>query len=54
MTELPGGTVGCDVCGVLLDAASVSTHAAWHRLEQERFDELMRAITALADQGRAR
>jgi hypothetical protein len=53
MTELPGGSTGCDVCGVLLDAALVSTHDAWHRLEQERFDQLMQAITALGGSERA-
>jgi hypothetical protein len=47
--ELPGGSVGCDVCGVLLDAVKVAVHEAWHRAEQERFEGLTRAVRELTD-----
>jgi hypothetical protein len=33
-------TVGCDVCGPLLDAEKAATQAAWHRAEEERLDHL--------------
>jgi hypothetical protein len=49
MAEPPGGSVGCDVCGFLLDATKVSVHDAWHRLEDERFDRLTRALEELLD-----
>jgi hypothetical protein len=42
--ETPGGTVGCDVCGVLLDATKVSAHESWHRVEEDRYDNLLRAV----------
>jgi len=41
MTEPPGGTVGWDVCGVLLDATKASVHDAWHRREEDRFNRLL-------------
>jgi hypothetical protein len=47
--ELPGGSTGCDVCGVLLDAAKVPVHDAWHRAEQERSEGLTRAVRELTD-----
>ena len=54
MVEPPGGTVGCDVCGVLLDAAKTAAHDAWHRAEEERFDRLARAVRELIDLMRER
>jgi hypothetical protein len=47
--ELPGGTVGCDVCGVLIDAAKAPAHDAWHPVENERFEDLTRAVRELTD-----
>jgi hypothetical protein len=47
MAEPPGGSVGCDMCGVLLDAAKTAAHDAWHRAEEERFDRLARAVREL-------
>jgi hypothetical protein len=38
MTEDPGGSTGCDVCGVLLVADKVSLHNEWHRIENERLE----------------
>jgi hypothetical protein len=49
MAEPPGGSVGCDVCGLLLDATKVSEHEAWHSAEDERFDQLLRAVRELAE-----
>jgi hypothetical protein len=34
MAELPGGTVGCDVCGV--GVAEDKLHNEWHRTEEEQ------------------
>jgi len=48
--ETPGGTVGCDVCGILLAADKVEAHRAWHRTEVERFDRLTRQVQELVDQ----
>ena len=48
-TEVPGGTVGCDVCGVLLAADKVVAHRAWHRNEEERLDRLTRSVQELLD-----
>jgi hypothetical protein len=47
--ELPGGTVGCDVCGFLIDAAKAAAHDAWHRVEKERFEDLTQAVRELTD-----
>jgi hypothetical protein len=47
MAEPPGGSVGCDVCAVLLDATKASVHDAWHRLEQERFDRFAQGLGEL-------
>jgi hypothetical protein len=47
--ELPGGSTGCDVCGVLLDAEKVAVHDAWHRAEMERSEGLTRAVRELTD-----
>ena len=47
--ERPGGSVGCDVCGVLIDAAKADVHDAWHRVEKERFEDLTRAVRELTD-----
>jgi hypothetical protein len=49
-TEAPGGTSGCDVCGVLLAADKASAHRAWHQKEEERLDRLTRSIQELLDQ----
>jgi hypothetical protein len=47
--EAPGGSAGCDVCGILLAADKVAVHRAWHREEEERFDRLTRAVQELLD-----
>ena len=47
VTEAPGGTVGCDVCGVLLDATKASVHDAWHRRDEERFNRLLEMVQEL-------
>ncbi len=49
-TEAPGGTVGCDVCGLLLAADKAEAHRAWHRSEEERLDRLIRLVQDLLDQ----
>jgi hypothetical protein len=49
LDERPGGSVGCDVCGVLLDAEKVSVHDAWHRAEEERFEHLAQALRELTN-----
>ena len=49
MTEVPGGTVGCDVCGVLLVAEQASLHNEWHRTENERLEGLARTLRELFD-----
>jgi hypothetical protein len=43
-----GGSTGCDVCGILLDASKVAVHAAWHRADDERFERLAQALRELA------
>jgi class 3 adenylate cyclase len=48
--EAPGGTVGCDVCGILLAADKVAAHRAWHRKEEERLDRLVRLVQEVLDQ----
>jgi hypothetical protein len=50
--EAPGGTVGCDVCGVLLAADKVEAHRAWHRTEEERCERLTRSVEELLDRVR--
>jgi hypothetical protein len=47
MTEVPGGTVGCDVCGVLVAADKVSLHNEWHRTEDERLEGLAQTLREL-------
>ena len=47
--ERPGGSVGCDVCGIVLDAEKVSAHDAWHRVDEERFERLDQALRELLD-----
>lgn len=49
MTEVPGGTVGCDVCGVLLVAEQAALHNEWHRIENERLEGLARTLRELFD-----
>jgi hypothetical protein len=53
MTELPGGTVGCDVCGVLLDAEA-PLHNAWHQTEDERLEGLAQTLRELFEMVRDR
>ena len=48
--EAPGGTVGCDVCGLLLAANKAAAHRAWHRSEDERLDRLTRSVEELLEQ----
>lgn len=54
MTEDPGGTVGCDVCGVLLVADKVSLHNEWHRTENERLEGLAQTLRELVEMVRNR
>ncbi len=49
MTEIPGGTVGCDVCGVLLVAEQAPLHNEWHRIENERLEGIARTLRELFD-----
>jgi hypothetical protein len=49
MTEDPGGTVGCDVCGVLLVADKVSLHNEWHRTENERLEGLSQTLREVVE-----
>jgi len=48
--ETPGGTVGCDVCGLSLAAVKVSAHRAWHKAEEDRLNRLEESLQAIADQ----
>jgi hypothetical protein len=54
MNELPEGTAGRDVCGVLLDAAKVSLHNEWHRAEAERLEGLAQTLRELVEMVRNR
>jgi hypothetical protein len=54
MTEVPGGTAGCDVCGVLIAADQVSLHNEWHRTEDERFEGLAQTLRELVETVRDR
>jgi hypothetical protein len=54
MTEVPGGSVGCDVCGVVLVADKVSLHNDWHRTEEERFQGLAETLRELIETVRDR
>jgi hypothetical protein len=54
MTELPGGTAGCDVCGVLLDAEKAPLHHAWHQTEDERLEGLAQTLRELFEMVRDR
>jgi hypothetical protein len=49
MTEVPGGTVGCDVCGVLIVEDKVSLHNEWHRAEDERLEGLAQTLRELVE-----
>lgn len=46
--ETTGGSSGCDVCGILVDAAKTAVHAEWHRADDERFERLAAALRDLA------
>ena len=54
MNELPGGTAGCDVCGVLLDADKVSLQNEWHRTEAERLEGFAQTLRELVEMVRNR
>jgi hypothetical protein len=54
MNQAPGGTAGCDVCGVLLDADKVALHIEWHRTEAERFEGLAQTLRELVETVRDR
>jgi hypothetical protein len=54
MTEVPGGSAGCDVCGVLIAADQVSLHNEWHRTEDERFEGLAQTLRELVETVRER
>jgi hypothetical protein len=45
--EAPGGTVGCDVCGIDLAQDEVEAHRVWHHDREERLDDLIRAVEEL-------
>jgi hypothetical protein len=45
--ETPGGTVGCDVCGIDLVQEHADAHRAWHQDREERLDQLIRAVEEL-------
>jgi hypothetical protein len=49
MTEVPGGSAGCDVCGVLVVEDKVSMHNEWHRAEDERLEALAQTVRELAE-----
>ena len=48
--EAPGGTVGCDVCGLTVDAEKSAAHRAWHRREEDRLSRIEREVRELQDQ----
>jgi hypothetical protein len=52
--ETPGGTAGCDVCGVLIAADKLSLHRAWHRTEAERLEGLAQTLRELVEAVRNR
>jgi hypothetical protein len=54
MTEVPGGTVGCDVCGVVVAADKVPLHNEWHRTEDERLEGLAQTARELVETVRDR
>jgi len=54
MTEVPGGTVGCDVCGVDVAADKASQHNEWHRAEDERLEGLAQTLRELVETVRDR
>ena len=54
MTEDPGGSAGCDVCGVLLVADKVSLHNEWHRIENERLEGLSQTLREVVEMVRGR
>lgn len=54
MTEVPGGTVGCDVCGVLIVDDKESLHNEWHRAEDERLEGLAQTLRELVETVRDR
>jgi len=45
--EAPGGTVGCDVCGIELEQEQVAAHRAWHQHREDRLEQLIRAVEEL-------
>jgi hypothetical protein len=49
MTEVPGGTVGCDVCGVIVVEDKASLHNEWHRAEDERLEGLTQTLRELVE-----
>jgi hypothetical protein len=49
MTDVPGGTVGWDVCGTIVAADKVTLHSEWHRTEEERLEGLERTLRELAE-----
>jgi hypothetical protein len=53
MTEAPGGTVGCDVCGVMVVEDRVALHNEWHRTEEERLEGLPQTLRELVERVRA-
>lgn len=54
MTEVPGGSAGCDVCGVLIVEDKASLHNEWHRAEDERFEGLAQTLRELVETVRDR
>ena len=54
MTEVPGGTVGCDVCGVVVAADKVLLHNEWHRIEDEQLEGIAQTVRELVETVRDR
>jgi hypothetical protein len=54
MTEVPGGSAGCDVCGVNVVEDKVSLHNEWHRAEDERLESLAQTVRELTETVRDR
>jgi hypothetical protein len=54
MTETPGGSTSCDVCGVVLDPENVALHLAWHHAEQERLAGLAQTLSEMVETVRGR
>ena len=52
--EAPGGSVGCDVCGILLASNTAPAHRAWHRDEEQKLERLSRLVQELLEEVRGK